>query len=121
MDLIGVDVDAIQRRDEPVRVVKACIGPLFHVLISTKCPSTAAATAMAVTRDGCARLCPGVFKVAIARGSTAFARLKHIRIHRQTHATARFTPFEAGFREDPVESFLFCLLLHQSGPGTTIA
>src|SRR5918999_1460126 len=41
-DLVGVDVGAVERRDEAVQD-----GELVHFLISTKCPAIAAAAAMA--------------------------------------------------------------------------
>jgi hypothetical protein len=57
------------------------------------------------------------FEISIAGGSTAFSRLKHVGIHRQTHTAAGFPPFKPRLFKQTVEPFLFGLLFHQTGTG----
>src|SRR5690554_455839 len=53
-------------------------------------------------------------EIAVRGGSTTFARLETIGIHRETHRASRLAPFEPGLLEYPVQAFLFSLAFHQS-------
>ena len=57
------------------------------------------------------------FEISIAGRGTALSGPKHVGIHRQAHTAASFPPFESGFFEQLVESFLFGLQLHKTGTG----
>ena len=49
-------------------------------------------------------------------GGTTLAGLKAICVHGQAHGTARFTPLKPGLQEDLIQTLLFRLTLHQTGP-----
>src|SRR3546814_16350051 len=53
-------------------------------------------------------------EIAIGGGRAAFFRRHLVRVHRQAHRTARFTPLEPRLDEDPVKPFLFGLKLDQA-------
>ena len=57
------------------------------------------------------------FKVPVGSGCTTFPGSEPVIIHRQTHGTARLTPFETCLDENLVQAFLFRLLLDQPGTG----
>ena len=63
-----------------------------------------------------ARSLPPLEVPVAGRGAT-FARLQHIRVHREAHAAAGFPPFESGVEENPVQPFLLGLLLDETGTG----
>ena len=86
--------------------------------MSTKCPVTAAAAAMAGdTRCVRPPLPCRPSKLRLLVGRTAFARRELVGVHGQAHAAARFAPFEAGLAEDAVEPFCFGLGLDQRAAG----
>src|SRR6185437_3219744 len=51
------------------------------------------------------------FKVSVAGGSAAFARLQNVRVHSQTHGASRLSPLETCLLEDFMQAFLLgCVL-----------
>ena len=89
-----------------------------HSRISTKCPATAAAAAMA-GETRCVRpplpWRPSKLRLLVLAQRSPGVEL--VGVHRQAHAAAGFAPFEAGFFEDAVEAFLLGLLLHLAAAG----
>src|SRR5690606_32208659 len=53
-------------------------------------------------------------EVAVRGGSAALAGLQPVVIHGQAHGATRLAPVEAGFDEDPVQSFRLGLSLHKA-------
>src|SRR6266478_4323496 len=53
------------------------------------------------------------FEVAVAGGSASLAGLQDVRVHAQTHGTARLAPLETGFLENPIKTLPLRRLLHR--------
>ena len=81
--------------------------------MSTKCPATAAAAAMA-GETRCVRppLPCRPSKLRLLVDAQRWPGCENVGIHRQAHAAACLAPFEARFAEDPVEPLGLGLLLH---------
>ncbi len=56
-------------------------------------------------------------EVAVAGGGAALAGRENVRVHAETHGTARLAPLKACFKKDLVEAFLFSLRLDGLGAG----
>src|SRR5713226_7253400 len=50
------------------------------------------------------------FEVAVGSRRAPLARLKNVRVHSETHATARLSPVKPGLFEDQIEPFSLRLL-----------
>ena len=85
--------------------------------MSTKCPATAAAAAIAGETNACVRLCPADPRSSDCSWPRTFARRKHVGIHRQTHAATGLAPLHTRLAENLVEPFGLRLTLDQSAAG----
>ncbi len=53
------------------------------------------------------------FKIPVAGGGAALARLQNIRIHSQAHRASRFAPFESRIQKNLMQAFLLRRALHR--------
>src|SRR5579859_3911299 len=123
-NLVGIDVDAIQRRHSPAMHSKWFHDLFYRRLLKLPIPDVGEMPRNRGSRrhhrthqmrPTSASLPP--FEIAIARGSAALSRLQNIRIHSQTHRASRLAPLKSRILKDPVQPFLLGCTLHRLRSG----